>query len=181
MGCQRSSGDVYKRQGESKLTDPGTIGMAVCIAKAAGIDPENANGVNLADALTNAAPSAVSSPYNYFYAIEAEKALGLDDTVKALSLSLIHIWLALYRMGNCVQILLDVFLNIPLAKSIGVIFLIIGKTCQPFGSCEDVYKRQAFTKGAADAVLAASLFHFNELPIPELKKYLRENGVSVRM
>ena len=38
-----------------------------------------------------------------------------------------------------------------------------------------------FTKGAADAVLAASLFHFNELPIPELKKYLRENGVSVRM
>lgn len=39
----------------------------------------------------------------------------------------------------------------------------------------------SFTKGAADAVLAASLFHFNELPIPELKKYLRENGVSVRM
>lgn len=39
----------------------------------------------------------------------------------------------------------------------------------------------AFTKGAADAVLAASLFHFNELPIPELKKYLRENDVSVRM
>lgn len=39
----------------------------------------------------------------------------------------------------------------------------------------------AFTKGAADAVLAASLFHFNELPIPELKKHLRENGVSVRM
>ncbi len=39
----------------------------------------------------------------------------------------------------------------------------------------------AFTKGAADAVLAASLFHFNELPIPELKKCLRENGVSVRM
>lgn len=39
----------------------------------------------------------------------------------------------------------------------------------------------AFTKGAADAVLAASLFHFNELPIPELKKYLREKGISVRM
>ena len=27
--------------------------------------------------------------------------------------------------------------------------------------------------GKADAVLAASLFHFNELPIPELKKYLQ--------
>ncbi|HIZ10823.1 MAG TPA: imidazole glycerol phosphate synthase subunit HisF [Candidatus Eubacterium faecavium] len=39
----------------------------------------------------------------------------------------------------------------------------------------------AFTKGAADAVLAASLFHFNELPIPELKKYLKENGIPVRI
>lgn len=76
---------VAQAAGESKLTDPGTIGMAVCIAKAAGIDPENANGVNLADALKNAVSSAVSSPYNYFYAIEAAKALGLDDTVKALS------------------------------------------------------------------------------------------------
>ena len=44
-------------------------------------------------------------------------------------------------MGNCVQILLDVFLNIPLAESIGVIFLIIGKTCQPFGSCEQRFRK----------------------------------------
>ena len=39
----------------------------------------------------------------------------------------------------------------------------------------------AVTEGKADAVLAASLFHFNELPIPTLKKYLAENGVSVRL
>lgn len=39
----------------------------------------------------------------------------------------------------------------------------------------------AVTAGKADAVLAASLFHFNELPIPELKKYLHEKGVSVRL
>lgn len=39
----------------------------------------------------------------------------------------------------------------------------------------------AFTKGAADAVLAASLFHFNELTICELKKYLCEKGVPVRL
>lgn len=38
----------------------------------------------------------------------------------------------------------------------------------------------AFTVGKADAVLAASLFHFNELPIPELKKYLKENNIPVR-
>ena len=38
----------------------------------------------------------------------------------------------------------------------------------------------AFTLGRADAVLAASLFHFNELPVPQLKKYLDEHGISVR-
>jgi cyclase len=37
----------------------------------------------------------------------------------------------------------------------------------------------AFTKGKADAVLAASLFHYKELEIRELKDYLRSNGVSV--
>lgn len=39
----------------------------------------------------------------------------------------------------------------------------------------------AFTKGKADAVLAASLFHYNEIPIPELKKYLSDRGISVRL
>ncbi|MBQ3125130.1 MAG: imidazole glycerol phosphate synthase subunit HisF [Clostridia bacterium] len=39
----------------------------------------------------------------------------------------------------------------------------------------------AFTDGKADAVLAASLFHFKEIEIMDLKKYLAENGESVRM
>lgn len=37
-----------------------------------------------------------------------------------------------------------------------------------------------FTKGGADAALAASLFHFGELTIPELKSYLTTVGVAVR-
>lgn len=37
-----------------------------------------------------------------------------------------------------------------------------------------------FTFGKADAGLAASIFHFNEIPIPVLKKYLKENGIVVR-
>ncbi len=37
-----------------------------------------------------------------------------------------------------------------------------------------------FTKGKADAGLAASVFHYNEIPIPVLKNYLRENGIVVR-
>ena len=38
----------------------------------------------------------------------------------------------------------------------------------------------AFTLGKADAVLAASLFHFGEISIPELKTYLAGRGISVR-
>ena len=37
-----------------------------------------------------------------------------------------------------------------------------------------------FTKGKADAALAASIFHFKEIGIPELKEYLAAQGVSVR-
>lgn len=39
----------------------------------------------------------------------------------------------------------------------------------------------AFTRGKADAVLAASLFHYNEISLRELKEYLRDNGVAVRI
>jgi len=39
----------------------------------------------------------------------------------------------------------------------------------------------AFKKANADACLAASLFHFNILPIKELKNYLKENNVVVRI
>ncbi len=38
----------------------------------------------------------------------------------------------------------------------------------------------AFTEGKADAVLAASLFHFGEIPIPTLKEYLDGKGIPVR-
>jgi cyclase len=40
---------------------------------------------------------------------------------------------------------------------------------------------EAFILGKADAALAASLFHFGELTISDLKKYLQNNGVPVRV
>ena len=40
--------------------------------------------------------------------------------------------------------------------------------------------KEALTLGKADAALAASLFHFKELEICEVKEYLHENGISVR-
>ncbi len=41
--------------------------------------------------------------------------------------------------------------------------------------------RDAFTKGRADAALAASIFHFREIDIMELKEYLKANGIAVRI
>lgn len=41
--------------------------------------------------------------------------------------------------------------------------------------------RDAFVLGKADAALAASVFHFGEIPIPELKAYLRNEGINVRL
>ncbi|MEP0266215.1 imidazole glycerol phosphate synthase subunit HisF [Dokdonia sp.] len=38
-----------------------------------------------------------------------------------------------------------------------------------------------FTKGNADAALAASVFHFGDIPIPELKKELHAQGITVRL
>lgn len=47
------------------------------------------------------------------------------------------------------------------------------------GKLEHFY--DAFTEGKADAALVASLFHFKELEIKEVKQYLKDQGVSVRL
>lgn len=47
------------------------------------------------------------------------------------------------------------------------------------GTMEHFY--EAFTEGKAEAALAASLFHFKEMEIWDLKAYLREKGISVRL
>ena len=47
------------------------------------------------------------------------------------------------------------------------------------GAKEHFY--EALTDGKADAALAASLFHYKELEISDLKEYLRGKGVSVRL
>jgi len=47
------------------------------------------------------------------------------------------------------------------------------------GTMEHFY--QALTDGKADAVLAASLFHFREIEIADLKRYLKDKGLEIRM
>jgi len=40
--------------------------------------------------------------------------------------------------------------------------------------------KEAFVLGKADAALAAGVFHFGEIKIPELKAYLKKEGITVR-
>ncbi|HTG01176.1 MAG TPA: imidazole glycerol phosphate synthase subunit HisF [Nitrospirota bacterium] len=47
------------------------------------------------------------------------------------------------------------------------------------GNLEHIY--EGFTKGKADAALAASIFHFKEYTIRQSKEYLKERGVAVRL
>lgn len=47
------------------------------------------------------------------------------------------------------------------------------------GTMEHFY--EVFTRGKADAGLAASIFHFKEIGIPDLKCYLRDKGISMRI
>lgn len=68
----------------------------------------------------------------------------------------------------------DLELTGAVSESVGVPVIASGGA----GAKEHFY--DAFTIGKADAVLAASLFHFNEIPIGELKEYLREREIPVR-
>lgn len=69
----------------------------------------------------------------------------------------------------------DIELTRAVSENVGIPVIASGGA----GRAEHFY--DAFTTGRADAVLAASLFHFNELPIPELKKYLHGRDIPVRL
>ena len=47
------------------------------------------------------------------------------------------------------------------------------------GGPEDIYR--VLTEGKADAALAASIFHYNQYSIAQVKQYLKDRGVPVRM
>lgn len=69
----------------------------------------------------------------------------------------------------------DLELTRAVSESVGIPVIASGGA----GRLEDFY--DAFIKGKADAVLAASLFHFKEITIPQLKAYLNSLGVPVRI
>jgi len=49
------------------------------------------------------------------------------------------------------------------------------------GAGKKEHFRDVFTEGHADAALAASVFHFGQISVPELKKYLKAEGINVRL
>ena len=49
------------------------------------------------------------------------------------------------------------------------------------GAGKAEHLRDAILLANADAVLAASIFHYREIPVLELKKYLRSEGIPVRL
>jgi cyclase len=49
------------------------------------------------------------------------------------------------------------------------------------GGGTEAHFLEVFTEGKADAALAASIFHYKEVAIPDLKQYLYQNGVPVRI
>jgi cyclase len=69
--------------------------------------------------------------------------------------------------ANSVYARLSAQLHIPIIASGGA------------GKKEDF--AQVFNEGKADAALAASVFHFGEIPIPTLKNFLQQKGVAVRV
>ena len=49
------------------------------------------------------------------------------------------------------------------------------------GAGKKEHFRDTFINGKSDAALAASVFHFGEISIPELKQYLHSEGINVRI
>jgi cyclase len=69
----------------------------------------------------------------------------------------------------------DIALTRAIAEAVSIPVIASGGA----GAREHFY--EALTAGKADAALAASLFHYNELPVGDLKRYLHEQGVAVRL
>jgi cyclase len=68
----------------------------------------------------------------------------------------------------------DVELTRAIAEAVGIPVIASG------GAGTLAHFAEAFTEGKADAALAASLFHFRELSVGEVKNYLVEQGIPVR-
>ena len=68
----------------------------------------------------------------------------------------------------------DLELTAAIAKAVSIPVIASG------GAGELTHFYDVFTKTGADAALAASIFHYNEIPIPKVKAYLKERAIAIR-
>ena len=69
----------------------------------------------------------------------------------------------------------DIELTRAVSQAVGIPVIASGGA-----GCEEHFY-EALTEGGAEAALAASLFHYKELEIRQVKEYLRDKGISVRL
>ena len=69
--------------------------------------------------------------------------------------------------------------DIPLTKAISSVVNVPVIASGGAGKLEDFY--EVLTEGGADAVLAASVFHYKTFTIKQVKEYLRSRGIEVRL
>jgi len=69
----------------------------------------------------------------------------------------------------------DLEMTKTVAEAVGIPVIASGGA----GKLEHLY--EAVTIGKASAVLAASIFHFKEISIPQAKQYLKERGISIKI
>ncbi|MNN12034.1 Imidazole glycerol phosphate synthase subunit HisF [compost metagenome] len=68
----------------------------------------------------------------------------------------------------------DLPLTSAVSRSVGIPVIASGGA----GRANDFY--EVFTEGQADAALAATIFHYKEIAIPDLKQELKAKGVEIR-
>ena len=68
----------------------------------------------------------------------------------------------------------DIELTKSISETVGIPVIASGGA----GNLQHLY--EGFVEGKADAVLAASIFHYNEYTIKEAKRFLKDKGINVR-
>lgn len=68
--------------------------------------------------------------------------------------------------------------DLPLTRAVGSAVGIPVIASGGAGDIDDFY--EVFTEGQADAALAATIFHYKEIAVPDLKKDLKAKGVEIR-
>ena len=156
---------VYNRCGKSGLLLP-AVSLGLWHNFGTNADPENMKamlrtafdlGITHFDLANNYGPEYGSAETNFGKILKEDFAPYRDEMIIST------------KAGY------DIELTRMVAESVSIPVIASGGA----GTMEHFY--EALTEGRAEAALAASLFHYKELEIGEVKKYLHDKGVSVRL